>query len=85
MDEVVKHPEHTPQQELVRGYCREAEALITIAPSRSDAIRIKDEWCTRFRKECESELLVNAASAYLDTMIASQWGGYAAHQTQQHN
>jgi hypothetical protein len=85
MDAVVKHPTNSPQHELVQGYCREAEGLIMIARSRSDAIRIKDEWCTKFKQKCESELLINATSAYLDEIIARQWGEHAANQPNDHN
>ncbi len=65
---MVKHP-----TEIVQKYCREAEERIMTATSSTDAMRIKEEWCTRFRKECESDLLFNATSAYLDGLIAVKW------------
>ena len=73
MEEMVQHPTDTVQHELVREYCREAEGRITIARSRADTVRIKEEWCNRFQRQCESELLINATSRYLDEIIARQW------------
>jgi hypothetical protein len=85
MDAVVKHPTNSLQHELVREYCREAEGLIIKARSRSEAISIKNESCTRFKQECESELLVNATSAYLDEIIAQHWGEHGRDQANNHN
>ena len=73
METMVQHPTDTAQHELVREYCSEAEAHIMIARSRADAMRIKEEWCKRFSQECESRLLINATSAYLDEIIGEQW------------
>lgn len=73
METMVKHPTDTAQHELVREYCREAKGRIMIARSRADAMRIKEECCKRFSQECESELLINATSAYLDEIITRMW------------
>ncbi len=70
---MVQHPTDTAQHKLMREYCSEAEGRITIATSRAEAMRIKEEWCNRFRQECESKLLVNATSAYLDEIITHMW------------
>jgi hypothetical protein len=69
----VKHPTDGVQDELVRGYCKEAEGLILLAGSHADALRIKEKWCHRFQQECKSMLIINAAAAYLDQIIARQW------------
>ena len=63
-----------PQDRLVRDFCREAQVLIRMAGSESEAMRIKEEECGRFQKECDSMLLVHAARQYLDDMIKEQWG-----------
>jgi hypothetical protein len=73
MEEMVQHPTHHEQDELVRDHCREAEGLITASASRAAAMRIKENWCRRFRQECTSMLIVHAAAAYLDQIIARQW------------
>ena len=73
MEAVVRYPSFDEQDELVRGYCNEAEALIATARSRTEALRIKDEWCMRFKNECKSTLVVNAAGNYLDQIIEHQW------------
>lgn len=71
MEEMVKHP-----TDLVQEYCKEAEERIMTASSPADATRIKEEWCMRFKKECASDLLFNATSAYLDGIIAGKWKEY---------
>lgn len=63
----------TRPTEIVRNYCTRAEELIMTASSPIDAMSIKEEWCTQFRKECESDLLFNATSAYLDDIIWARW------------
>ncbi|MFN0156844.1 MAG: hypothetical protein ACKVRP_02085 [Bacteroidota bacterium] len=68
MEQLVQHP-----TEIVRKYCREAEERIMAASSSVEATRIKEEWCTRFKNECESDLLFNATSAYLNDIIAGKW------------
>ena len=73
VEAMVQHPTDTVQHELVLEYCKEAEGRIMAARSHADAIRIKEEWCKRFQRECKSALLVNAASAYLDEIIQRQW------------
>jgi hypothetical protein len=73
MERMVKHPTDTAQHELVHEYCKKAEGRIKLARSHGEAIKIKEEWCNRFRRECESDLLINATSAYLDAIIRRQW------------
>lgn len=73
MEASVKHPTDGVQDELVRDYCKEATDLIVLASSYVDAVRIKEKWCHRFKQECQSTLIINAASAYLDQIIARQW------------
>ena len=67
METMVQHPAHDEQDELVREFYREAEGLITMARSRIDAVRIKQQWCQRFQTECKSPLIINAAATYLVT------------------
>jgi hypothetical protein len=74
METAVQHFSHDEQDQLVREYCREAEALITLARSRDDATRIKEGQCQRFRQECNSTLVVNAAAEYLEQIIERKWG-----------
>jgi hypothetical protein len=66
-------PGHTSQLELVREYCSEAGERILMARSRADATDIKEQLCDRFRQECESDLIINATSAYLDEIIIRHW------------
>lgn len=73
MEAMVKHPGDSVQHELVREYCGEAEGRIMSAGSHTDAIAIKEQWCKRFRNECESALIANATSAYLDGIIMRKW------------
>ncbi len=73
MEEIIQHPTDTTQHRLVREFCSEAERQIMIAASRSEATKIREEWCSRFGQECESKLLINAASTYLDRIITRVW------------
>jgi len=73
MEQIVKHPSFDTQQELLRRYCKEAEALLTKATDMNDASRIKEEACERFQQECNSSLLVNATKDYIDQIIARMW------------
>lgn len=70
---MVKHPADDVQDELVRDYCKEAEGLIVLAGSYVDAVSIKEKWCHRFMQECQSTLIINAAAAFLDQIIARRW------------
>jgi hypothetical protein len=74
MEPVAKHMAAGVQDELVRGFCKEAEKDILSAGSYVDAVRLKGEWCGRFQRECASALLVNAAGGYLDQIINRRWG-----------
>lgn len=73
MESTVEHPINAVQHGLVQEYCKEAERRIILARSHGDAMTIKKVWCNRFKAECESELLINATSAYLDEVIIRQW------------
>ncbi|HCV43249.1 MAG TPA: hypothetical protein DGH68_07170 [Bacteroidetes bacterium] len=74
MEAIVQHSSHDEQDRLVREYCKEVEALIALARSRTDATRIKDAHCHKFRQECKSKLIVNAAAKYLEQAIERKWG-----------
>jgi isochorismate hydrolase len=73
MEALVAYPRSSAQQELVREYCRSAEEQIMAAGSPQEAAAIKDEWCNRFRRECESHLLIHATASYLDAVIKQRW------------
>lgn len=64
----------TPEQtELVERYCQEAERLLSGAGDHDAALRMRDELCERFRKECRSSLIVNATRDYLTRIIDRTW------------
>lgn len=62
------------QEELLRRYCREAEEKIAGAKDAATAVRLKEEVCREFKRECASDLVINATRAYLDLIIAERWG-----------
>ncbi len=62
------------QDELIRRYCEEAGSLFTAAPDLPTALRLKDELCNRFQKECDSELVVTATMHYIDNLLHHRWG-----------
>jgi hypothetical protein len=74
METTVQHSSHDEQNQIVREYCKEAEALLTLARSRQDATRIMEAQCWRFRQECKSTLIVNAAAQYMEQTIERKWG-----------
>ena len=73
MESVVSHGVSGEQDRLVRNICKSAQDLISVARSYEDAVKIKEEQCRRFRQECQSMLIVNAATSYLDEVITRQW------------
>ncbi len=73
MEKVVKHPTSDEQRELLNCYCKEAEALLIKAADINDAIRIKNEACKRFQRECNSSILVNATKDYINQIIERTW------------
>ena len=74
METIVQHLSHNEQDQLVREYCKEAEAMIILARSRNDATIIKEGQCQKFSQECMSGLIVNAAAEYLEQIIDRKWG-----------
>ncbi len=62
------------QDELIRRYCEEADSLLRAAPDLPTALRLKDELCDRFQRECDSELIVTATMHYIDDLLLHQWG-----------
>ncbi len=73
MEIMVKHPEDSVQHETVRQFCAEVGYRISMAASRAEAMKMKEEVCASFRNECESMLVAHAASAYLENLIRKQW------------
>ncbi len=61
------------QEALIRRYCDEAERLILPVTGYADALRVSDELCERFEKECESEMVAGAVRQYLRGIIEARW------------
>lgn len=62
------------QQALLHRYCADAGRAIANAPDAQTAKALRDELCTGFSRECESELVVNATRKYINRIIADRWG-----------
>ncbi len=61
------------QEALIRKYCDEAEQVILPVPNYDDALRLSDELCERFEKECESPMVAGAMREYLRGIIGARW------------
>jgi hypothetical protein len=67
-------PQLPKQEELIRRYCEEAEALLSSAEDYPSAVRMKQSICKRFQEECDSELIVHATGQFIDNLIKTRWG-----------
>ena len=61
------------QSELIANHCADIEDRIRSAPSRLEAIRLKESTCTRFEKACPSALVRTALSRYVEELISRYW------------
>jgi hypothetical protein len=74
MEDVRPGPYSPKQDELIRRYCEEAEAVLSSAADYSSAIRMKESLCERFEKECDSKLVVSATKQFIDSLLKQRWG-----------
>jgi hypothetical protein len=75
MESRVIHPRFAPQEALFTRLCGEAKAAIAAAPTREEAVKIKDELCRKFEEECVSGILVTGTRAFADGLIETLWAG----------
>ena len=61
------------QDKLIQQYCEEAASLLASAQDFDTAVRLKDVLCERFRKECDSALVVTATERYIDDLFKQRW------------
>ena len=80
MENLAKHPTYDPQETLFERFCGEAETLIASAKSKEEAVRIKDELCAKFEKECGSNLVITATRTFVDQIIERNWNHENLHQ-----
>lgn len=73
MEETAKHPDDEAQEDLVREFCQEAEALIGSAPDYPSAVQLRDSLCQRFQMKCKSGLVVHATKEYMTQIIQRRW------------
>jgi hypothetical protein len=74
MEEIRPGPYSPKQDELIRRYCREAEAVLASAADYPSALRMKQSLCQRFEKECDSTLVVSATRQFLESLLKQRWG-----------
>ena len=73
MEPRVPRTEDPAQIALLTRFCQEAEGLLKGATDYASALRLRDEVCGRFQKECHSGLIVNATREYLMQIITHTW------------
>jgi len=61
------------QHSLLQKYCTDAEETIAKAPNPAAARALRDELCSRFATECDSELVIHATRTYIDQIIGARW------------
>ncbi len=69
MEALVRHPVANTQDEMLKRYCAEAEALIVHASSALQARAWGEEICSKLERECSSKLILNATRIYIDQLI----------------
>jgi len=74
MEAILPVPHESRQEELIRDYCEEADALLSTAQDYPSAVRMKQSLCARFQEECDSALVVSAASQFIDNVLKKRWG-----------
>jgi hypothetical protein len=62
------------QEDLIRKYCGEVDALIAEAPDYDSAVRLKESLCSRFQSECDSSMVVAATTLHVDKLFEERWG-----------
>lgn len=75
LDELSNVPEFTPdhQQKLIARYCSDALERIRTAPSRHEALQIVDEFCQKFDRECESQMVRKFLKQYAHSLLDHHW------------
>jgi len=61
------------QSELIADHCADIEDRIRSAPSRLEAMRLKESACTTFEQACPSVLVRTALSRYVEELIVRYW------------
>ena len=70
----IQSPQNSEKlSELIGRYCAQAEEMLEKAPDYPSALQLKESLCSKFQKECESSLVVNATRHYLDTLLKHRW------------
>jgi hypothetical protein len=61
------------QSEHIANHCVEIEDRIRLAPSRLEAVRLKELACIKFKQECQSTLVHTALAKYVEELISRYW------------
>jgi hypothetical protein len=61
------------QSEHIANHCADIEDRIRSAPSRLEAVRLKELECAKFKQECQSTLVRTALARYVEEMISRYW------------
>jgi hypothetical protein len=72
-DERYRQLTENRQSELLANHCADIEDRIRSAPSRLEAVRLKEFACNKFGQECPSALVHTALTKYVNDLIARYW------------
>ncbi len=61
------------QNELISRHCSDALERIRTASSKSEAQRIVNEFCQKFDRECESNLVRRFLKQYVNSLLDQHW------------
>ncbi len=75
MEEISATGSSRKQDELVQRYCEEAASLLASVEDYAAAVRLKTVLCERFRRECDSTLVVSATTQYINELLRKRWEG----------
>ncbi len=62
-----------PSGDMIQGYCAEARQLIGQSGTREEALKVKEDLCSRFAAACGSSLVLQATTVYIDDLIERTW------------
>jgi hypothetical protein len=72
-DERYRQLNGNQQSELVARHCADIEDRIRSAPSRLEALRLKELACSRFKQTCSSVLVRTALTRHVEELISRNW------------
>lgn len=72
-DERYRQLDENQQSELITKHCADIEDRIRSAPSRLEALRLKESACSGFERACSSALVRTSLASHVEELISRYW------------